>query len=175
MRGSQGDAQNPNICRVFLEHMSSLYLLSLLLTGNREQAEQCFVAGIEDCAGDNHGFQEWAHAWARRVIIQNAIRLTAPLRSPAIGAQDLGNSKTDIELLPARTGFLAGILRLDARDRFVFVLSVLEGYSDHDCAILLRCTRRAVVARRRAALLRLAKLNATCVGSAELVQASSKC
>ena len=58
--------------------MNRLYLLSYLLTGDREKAEQCFVSGLEDAVGSNPVFKEWARSWARRVIIQNAVRLINP-------------------------------------------------------------------------------------------------
>ena len=34
-----------DFCQIFDKDMSGLYLLSLLLTGDHEKAEQCFVAG----------------------------------------------------------------------------------------------------------------------------------
>ena len=39
---------------------------------------------------------------------------------------------------------LAAVLALEDFERFVFVMSVLERYSEHDCALLLGCTRRQV-------------------------------
>jgi hypothetical protein len=43
------------------------------------------------------------------------------------------------------------VLGLRPFERFAFILSVLEGYSDLDSALLLGCTRQAlVVARMRA-------------------------
>ena len=42
----------------------------------------------------------------------------------------------------------AAILGLRPFERFVFVMSVLEGYSDQGCSVLLGCTPRDVVAAR---------------------------
>src|SRR5258708_31808678 len=67
--------------RIFDEDMNSLYQLSFLLTGDHQKAERCFVAGIEDCATENRVFREWARAWAKRVIVENAIRELHPRRS----------------------------------------------------------------------------------------------
>ena len=47
-------------------------------TGSHEKAEQCFVAGIEDCAQGSSVSRQWARSWARRVIIRNAVRMIAP-------------------------------------------------------------------------------------------------
>src|ERR1700685_2942697 len=67
-------ASSPDFGRIFDEHMNDLYLLSLLLTADREKAEQCFVSGLEDAVEGNPVFKEWARSWARRVIIVNAVR-----------------------------------------------------------------------------------------------------
>jgi len=42
----------------------------------------------------------------------------------------------------------AAVLELRPFERFVYVISVLERYSDQDCSILLGCARRDVVATR---------------------------
>jgi hypothetical protein len=60
------------------EDRSELYLLSFLLTADRAKAERCFVAGLDEAAEDNTAFREWAHDWARRTVINNALRFIAP-------------------------------------------------------------------------------------------------
>ncbi len=55
------------------------------------------------------------------------------------------------EVLSERAEITA-VLGLRPFDRFVFVMSVLEGYSDHDCAILLGCSRQDVLAAKTRAL-----------------------
>ena len=66
--------------RIFTEDVNRLYLLSLLLTGDTENAEKCFVEGIGESTKGNLVFKEWARSWARRTIVQSAIRLTSPLK-----------------------------------------------------------------------------------------------
>jgi|SRR5208282_6516920 len=55
-----------------------LYLLSFLLTADRDKAERCFVAGLELAAEDQAALRDWAHSWARRIVINNALRLIGP-------------------------------------------------------------------------------------------------
>jgi hypothetical protein len=55
-----------------------LYLLSFLLTADRAMAERCFVPGLDLAAEDNAALRDWAHSWARRIVIGNALRLIAP-------------------------------------------------------------------------------------------------
>jgi len=140
-----------DFCGIFDKDINSLYLLSLLLTGDREKAEQCFVAGLEDATGRNRVFKEWARSWARRVIIQNALRMIGP--RPAMGNSVLNRISGEASEQPSAEHVeIAAVLRLQAFDRFVFVMSVLEDYSLQDCSVLLGCTRNDVLAARIRAL-----------------------
>ncbi|HWC15589.1 MAG TPA: hypothetical protein VG498_01170 [Terriglobales bacterium] len=130
-------ASMEDFCRVFTEKMDSLYRLAFLLTADHEKAEQCFVAGLEDVVQANRVFQSWAHSWAKRTIIQNAIHTLRP-RPGVSGAaahaaihNSAPQSASDFEL--------CCVLTLEDFERFVFVMTVLEGYSDHECALLLDC------------------------------------
>ena len=143
--------------RIFTEDINSLYLLSLLLTGNHENAEKCFVEGIGESTNGNHIFKEWARSWARRTIIQSAIRLLNPREGSATTkrtAEGGVGDKVPTVLHPE----VGAILELASLERLVFVMSVLERYSDNDCSILLGCARRDVVATRARAMQQLAML-----------------
>ena len=149
MNGSTAYATSDDFRRIFSEEMNSLYLLGLLLTGDAGKAEQCFVAGIGDSVENNAVFREWAYSWARRTVIQHAIRMIEPAQ------EKLPIADTE----PVRLGIeprLRAILKLNALERFVFVMSVLEGYSYQDCSILLGCPRQVVVNARARALEHLA-------------------
>jgi hypothetical protein len=52
---------------------------------------------------------------------------------------------------------IARILRLEHFERFVFVMSVLERYSDQDCSVLLGCSRQDAGETRMRALLHVAE------------------
>src|SRR5258708_27899721 len=66
-------ASSADFRQIFHEDMNGLYLLSFLLTADREKAEQCFVSGLEDAVDGSPVFKEWARSWARRAIIPNAV------------------------------------------------------------------------------------------------------
>jgi DNA-directed RNA polymerase specialized sigma24 family protein len=53
---------------------------------------------------------------------------------------------------PDRHGVVDRLLSLRDFDRFVFVMSVLERYSEHECALLLGCTPPDVREARTRAL-----------------------
>lgn len=61
---------------IFDEDLKQLYQLSFLLTRDTAKAERCLVVGLEECVNGNPAFREWARSWAKRVIVQNAIRET---------------------------------------------------------------------------------------------------
>src|SRR6185312_5753349 len=142
--GTRADFQ-----KIFSEHMAGLHLLAYLLTGDRQTAEQVFLSGLEDSIHGNPVFRQWARSWSQRAIIKRAIRALAPSpndpQTPVPLASDVtGNTELD-ELV-------AAVARLNTFQRFVFVLSVLEGYSTTECATLLACTARDVVSAKTEAL-----------------------
>jgi DNA-directed RNA polymerase specialized sigma24 family protein len=143
--------------RVFTEDVNSLYLLSLLLTGSPEKAERCFVEGIGEATKGNYVFKEWARSWARRTIILSAIRLIAPMDNcETIGWNaDLARGMNKIPMILHSE--VRAILDLAPLERFAFVMSVLERYSDNDCSILLGCARAEIVRIRARAMQQLGR------------------
>jgi len=153
--GNSAYATAADFKQIFTEDINSLYLLSLLLTGNPEKAEGCFVGGIGESTKGNHVFKEWARSWARRTIIQSAIRLINPReRSVTTRSSDVAYVMDRIPMVLQAEVY--AILELAPVERFVFVMSVLEHYSDHDCSILLGCARRDIITARVRAMRRLA-------------------
>ncbi len=147
-------APRSEFCRIFRKDMNSLYLLSFLLTGDRTIAEQCFVGGLHTAQQGSQVFKEWAESWARRMIIQNAIRLIRPWKTAA-APHATENPSNDSAL--TEQAEIAGIVHLPVFQRFAFVMSVLERHSDQECSLLLGCTRGDVAKARTLALERLGK------------------
>jgi len=164
-----------DFCRIFTEDMRNLYWLSFILTADPGKAEQCFVAGLGDCFAGNGVFKEWARSWAKRTIIKNAIRLILPEFTSASGASNntvLNRHETAAgnHLPVAEEREISAILDLDPFDRFAFVMSVLEGFSDRDSALLLGCTQQALVAGRLRALQRLSHAIVNTEGTSDDVE-----
>jgi len=158
MRGNGENryATCPDFLKIFDEDMHGLYQLSFLLMGDHQKGERCFVAGMEDCAKENRVFREWARVWAKRVIVQNAIRELQPRPShthsfalvPTAFSHKNGSSEHfDVDAVLGLTDF----------ERFVFVLCVLERYRGHECALLLGCSASEVREARTQAIQELAK------------------
>jgi DNA-directed RNA polymerase specialized sigma24 family protein len=141
--------------RVFEEDLSGLYQLSFLLTRDHHKAEQCFVAGLEDCAEESRVFKEWARTWARRVIVKNAIRELHPRSSYSNSSAQIFSPKLHLNG-PSRHFDTDAVSGLADFERFVFVLCVLERYREHECALLLGCSDSEVREARTQAMEQLA-------------------
>jgi hypothetical protein len=143
--------------RTFNEEMHSLYLLSFLLTADHDKAEQCLVAAMGECVEGIGGYMDWARSWIRAAVLKHAIQMIkpAPERADYVSFISLKRLAT-----PPGNNPFAAILLLDAFERFVFVMSILEGQSDAECAIILRCSRRDVMMARVLALKRQSSTDA---------------
>jgi len=117
-------ANSDDFRRIFDEDMNSLYLLAFLLTADREKAEQCFVAGLEDSVEGNPVFKEWARSWARRAIIQNAVRVINPQPAEGSGRSRSASVDSDDRMLQAEQHVeIAAVLGLEPFERIVFVIA----------------------------------------------------
>ena len=157
--GSETYATAADFEQIFTEDMSALYLLSFLLTADRDKAEECFGTSVGESKKRNRVFKEWARSWARRSIIQSSIRLIVPRQSSAGARREPAFSRDMDDKVPLMLrAEVYAILELPPFERFVFVLSSLECYSDQDCSILLACARRDIAPARARAVRDLARL-----------------
>jgi hypothetical protein len=137
-------ATSDDFRRLFTEGLAGVHLLSYLLTGNREKAEQCFVGGLEDCLKTKSVFKERVRSWTRRAIVQNAIRMMSPRPNHAARTIACPSPGDKLQNPQEQYAAIAPVLALGDFKRFVFVWSVLERYSDQDCYVLLSCSRKEV-------------------------------
>jgi len=142
-------ATSKDFCRIFIEDMGRLYLLARLLTGDHNLAEKCFEGAFHDCLQMDSIFKEFAQPWSRRAIIKQAIRKAKPEISRA-------NESDEAQVNDP----FAAIVRLETFERFVFVISILERYSDHECSSLLDSTTADVIRARVSALRHLESIQA---------------
>jgi hypothetical protein len=140
--------------RIFTEDMVGLHRLAFLLTADHAKAEQCFVAGLDDSIHGNPVFRQWARAWSKRAIIQNAIKTLSPV--PAKPARRKETSAGSSQTASNPADIAATVAAWEPFERFVFVMAVLEGYSLRECAALLASPVQDVMAAKEVALQRLA-------------------
>jgi DNA-directed RNA polymerase specialized sigma24 family protein len=146
-----------DFCERFIDDLQPLYLLAFLLTGSHAEAEQCFITTLADAVRANCVFRGWERSWSKRCLIINAVRRVFPRptenrwKRDALCEGDLGSR--------GRSTINAVSRLAPPLQRVVFVMSVLERYSEHECALLLGCTPRDVVEARLHALWQLSGLD----------------
>lgn len=133
---------------IFSEDMAGLHLLAYLLTADYERAEEVFVGALEDTISGNPVFRQWAHSWSQRAITKRAIKVMAP--SPE--EDPIASRPTHQCGTSERDSLVRVMAQLSTFQRFVFVLCVLEGYSNTECAALLACRVVDVIRAKSAAL-----------------------
>ncbi len=132
----------------FIDKMNCLYLLSFLVTADRQLAETCFSDALQEYMEAQGGFMEWAKQEGRRAIIRNAVQAMRPAPKQAYS---WSFHTTPRSLVSAAHQPFAAITSLSAFERFVFVMSVIEGFSEEDCAALLNCSLQDVAIGRELA------------------------
>ena len=141
---------SPTDCyRIFSEEMDSLYFLAYLLTADQEMAERCFGSGLEECVDRFSVLLGSARSWARTAIVKCSIGIIRP--APLEDAQFVDANRPAIVGVGSPFGT---ILSLPAFERFVFVMSILEGRADEDCVNLLSCSRQDFMTARKNSLKR---------------------
>lgn len=164
--------------QIFSDEMAGLHLLAYLLTGDADKAEECFVAGLDDSIRGNPVFKQWARAWSKRAIIQNAIKSMRP----RVGSAQAGSTKDDTVNGPLKEAAVSGLQSRSSSsnqlvkmvagwptfERFVFVMAVLEGYSLRECSSLLLCRDQDVVTAKSQVLQQLATEPAKAAGASAL-------
>ena len=109
---------------------------------------------LDNCLNGAGVAPGWEYSWAKRCVIKNAIRLVGPgLYSTVANARESGTRRCCHEH-PA----ISNILALRNFERIVFVMTVLEQYSDRDSATLLRCVTQTIREARVQALRHIAGL-----------------
>jgi hypothetical protein len=137
--------------QIFTEDMAGLHLLAYLLTADSVKAEECFVAGLEESIHGNPVFKQWARAWSKRAIIQNAIKVMSPAPGERRSAPELAQNGNASD-----NPLISAVTQWTTFERFVFVMSVLEGYSLRECSTLLACSDHDVMSAKSQLLQRLA-------------------
>jgi hypothetical protein len=136
---------------IFQQNMHQLYKLSFLLTASHVPAEECFVQSLDDSAEGDRIFPPGAESRVSWIIARNAIRITRPL--PGDSLKGWSSGYNDVPEF-------AAVIGLPAFERFVFVLSVLERFTDQESARLLNCSVGDVVSARVNSLQSIARHDA---------------
>jgi len=143
-----------------------LYWLAFLLTGHRGLSVDVMLQTLALPEDDNPFFSAWMLAWSRRVFIAKAL---AAIRDElAASARQTASERVEKPALPPRNWTLdrgttkvqleSALLAIDVFPRCDLLLSVFEGMSLEDVAILLDADRDLV---RKAQIIGLRELTRT--------------
>jgi hypothetical protein len=131
-------ATHADFCDVLKSDTKPLYLLAFLLSANHKDSEKCFISTVAEAFKERAVFKEWARSWVKRRLIKNAIEIVSPASVRNGQRRDLwGAAQREAQ----RECGIDSVTKLAAFERFAFVMSILERYSNWDCALLLGCKR----------------------------------
>jgi hypothetical protein len=150
-------AKAADFCDVFNTNTKPLYLLAFLLTANHKDSERSFASTVEEAFKEQAVFKEWAQSWVKRRLIVKAIEIVSPASAQHGPTRDFWSA---VQSDTQRECGIDSVTKLDPFERFVFVMSVLERFSNWDCSLLLRCGMNKVAQARIGALRQLADLAA---------------
>jgi hypothetical protein len=85
-------------------------------------------------------------------MIENAIESACHVTARNGQKRDLWSAKQHENEKPCE---IDSVTQLPSFERFVFVMSILERYSDWDCSVLLECSMKKIAQARIGALRRL--------------------
>jgi len=132
---------------MWLDEMAELYLLAFMLTARKETAEQCILDAVDEYLNSGApSLLDWVRSKGRRAVIECAVQRVNP-RVKAVPTWSVP-SGTHASIAPSHQPF-AVITALSAFERFVYVLTVLEGYQVEECAGALECLQTEVVAAQK--------------------------
>ena len=144
----QEDAGATDYAEIYINQMNGLYLLSFLVAADRQVAERCFSKALDEYVEARGGFLEWCKQDGRRAVLRQAIRIIRPAPKQAYYWSFYGNAGP---LVSAAHQPFAAITSLSPFERFVFVMSVIQGLSQKECAALLNCSIEDVTIGRELA------------------------
>lgn len=129
--------------RIFEQHMSELYWLAYLLTGDRERSVQAFTGALNSDA-ESPALQRFMLSWARRLVIVEALAtIRRQIRESALRTRPATRFELKGRLTPVdRTTFTKqeleeALLSMDVLQRCVVILTIFEGLKVKDAAGLL--------------------------------------
>jgi len=123
-----------DFCEVFQTNEKQFYLLAYLLTADDQEAEACVMAAMEESCKERNVFRGWEKVWSKRCLVEKAISTIASRGLRRHQPLDVcGQQPRELEL----GNLLGHVARLESAERIVFVATVLDHYSVHECALLL--------------------------------------
>jgi len=136
--GQERYATAATFAALFRADVSGIFHLALLLTADPVSAEKCLIAALDDCVRKDSVFLEYAPAYARYAVIRQATKARCDLHQQSPRG-DTGETEILTDLYKSDP-----LLSLPRFERAVFILCLLECFSDKQASLLLRATPEVV-------------------------------
>lgn len=124
-----------------LDQMNCLYLLSYLVTADRDLAEQCLARALDEYVDGRSEFLIWSDTEGRRAVLREAIHAIRPVLQPAYWLTYRDWAPPEAKAYQP----FAAITSLTSFERFAFVMCTIESLSEEESARLLNCSIQDVV------------------------------
>jgi hypothetical protein len=131
------------LIEIFEENSSELYSLAFLITGNMDRSVEAFNRAL-DFDEDNPAFGKFMNAWARKLIIVEALaaiknELRTSKQRVARAAEDELTKDARLKKRPyiAREEFEEAVIAIDAFPRCAMLLTIFEGMTAKAASVLL--------------------------------------
>jgi hypothetical protein len=151
------------LMEAFEANSSELYQLAFLLTGNADRSVAAFDNAL-DFNEVNHVFGGFMKEWARKLIIGQALgAIDSELRtskqrvSRTARDEDAGAEKWKRRADISQEEFEEAVVAIDAFPRCAMLLTIFEGMSLKDAAMLLNSNESLTAAAQRIGLVELTR------------------
>jgi len=124
--------------------MNVLYVLSFLLTADKEKAEHCLEQTLDEFIEGAGDFIQWARTRGREAVLEHAFFTMKPDSNATEDEVDFSEGLFS----PAGAHLFGAIAGLPVFERFVFVMTTIYGKSDTECARFLQTARWEVAIAR---------------------------
>lgn len=148
---------------IFEKNSSELYSLAFLLTGNADRGVEAFNRAL-DAEEDNPAFDGFLNAWARKLIVVEALgtiatELLLSKQRVARAAEDEApaGSRLQARAYIGREDFEEAVIAIDAFPRCAMLLTIFEGMSIRTASVLLNADEALTRKAQRIGILQLTR------------------
>jgi DNA-directed RNA polymerase specialized sigma24 family protein len=152
------------LIETFEENTSELYQLAFLLTGNSDRSVEAFSKALDFDEAENPVFGGFMTTWARKLIVGEALgtiekelRASKQRVARTAGDEAVGNAKWKRRAHIAREEFEEAVIAIDAFPRCAMLLTIFEGMSIEDAAVLLHADKSLTATAQRIGIVELTR------------------
>lgn len=152
------------LAEAFEKNSSELYWLAYLLTGNVEHSVEAFDRALDFDEEDKTTFSEFMNAWARKLVVVEALgtmetelRISIERTARLAGEEQPAVTKPARRRKISREEFEEAAVSIDVFPRCAMLLTIFEGMTLGQAAILLNADQNQTAAAQRIGIVQLTR------------------